>query len=69
MFTNTKEIKKRLIDLDITQTECAKRLQISLTAFNFKLNGKADWSASEIYQMKKILKISKSKMIDYFFSA
>jgi predicted transcriptional regulator len=67
MFTNTKEIKKRLIDLDITQSECAKRMQMSLTTFNFKLNGKAEWSVSEIDRFRKILKISKLKMIEYFF--
>lgn len=66
-MTNTKEIKKRLIDLGITQVECAKRMKMSLTTFNFKLNGKAEWSVSEIERMKKILKISKQKVIDYFF--
>lgn len=66
-MTNTKEIKKRLIDLEITQSECAKRMKMSLTTFNFKLNGKAEWSVSEIERFRKILKISKTKMYQWFF--
>ena len=66
-MTNTKEIKKRLIDLEITQSECAKRMKMSLTTFNFKLNGKAEWSVSEIERFRKILKISRSKMFQWFF--
>lgn len=67
-MTNTKEIKKRLIDYDITQAECAKKMKMSLSTFNFKLNGKSDWTVSEIETLCGILKISKSAVTKYFFA-
>lgn len=66
-MTNTKAIKKKLIDLDITQVECSSKMGMALSTFNFKLNGKSDWTVAEIEKLSKILKIPRGKYTEYFF--
>ncbi|MBE7092747.1 MAG: helix-turn-helix transcriptional regulator [Clostridiales bacterium] len=66
-MTNTTEIKKRLVQNGLTQSKCARIMGISLTSFNSKINGKNDWTVSEIEKLCTVLKIPKGEVIKCFF--
>lgn len=52
---NTQKIKAAMVEEGYTQAEIAKRIGISLTAFNRKINNKSDFTVSEIKNIKDIM--------------
>lgn len=62
---NTKVIKAYMALNSITQKEMASRLGMTPPTFNRKINGKVNFSSSELELMLKILKIEPN---DLFFT-
>lgn len=51
-----------------TQADVAKEIGISSTSFSDKLNGKSDFSNSEVTALCDVLSISVSEIPIYFFT-
>lgn len=56
-MTNTLRLKAAIIESGYTQEQIAKMLGISNTTFNYKINNKREFKASEIQQLVKILNL------------
>ena len=65
MPTNTSRLKARIVELDLTQEQVAKMLNISYQSLSYKINNKVDFKASEIQALCEILKITDKDK--YFF--
>lgn len=64
---NSRKLKARIIELGLPKQVVADAIGCSLTSLNYKLNGKTQFNASEIYSLSKLLHIEKQKD-DYFFN-
>lgn len=64
---NTRKIKGRMVELDISQQDAAKGLGISLPTFNQKLNGRKDFKIGEVQEFVNLLKIADEDVAEYFF--
>ena len=49
------KLKGILVEKNITQQELAQILKISVSALNFKINGKSDFSVTEAKRVSNIL--------------
>ena len=49
------KLKGILVEKNITQQELAQILQISVSALNFKINGKSDFSVTEAKRVSNLL--------------
>lgn len=57
-MTDTNALKSAIIAKGYTQNEIASKISISPTSFNYKLNNKREFKASEISALCKILGLS-----------
>lgn len=64
-MTNTNLLKARIIEKGFTQAEIAEKLGISYQSFNYKLNNRTEFKASEIEALCEILEIEDKDL--YFF--
>ncbi|MGN0539821.1 MAG: helix-turn-helix domain-containing protein [Candidatus Fimenecus sp.] len=64
-LTNTTKLKAKLLENNFTQEKIADKIDISQQTFNTKLNNKAEFKASEIKALCKLLHISDKD--EYFF--
>lgn len=53
---------------NLTQEDIAKKLNISKSTFNLKLNGNAYFSQTEIYKIGEILNVPTEQYNEYFFT-
>ena len=60
-------LKERIKELFGNQKNFAKHLGKDVSTLNLKLNGKIDWSLSDIREVCQALDISKEDVPDYFF--
>lgn len=67
-LTNTEELEIAITRAHITKRQIAKELGISETALYNKLNGSAEFKASEIVKMKDILQLSDKQRDKIFFA-
>lgn len=64
---NSQKLKGRIIELGITRPEVADAIGCSPTSLSYKLNGKREFTAREIYALSKVLRIENDKD-NYFFA-
>ena len=62
---NSNKLKGRIVEFGYTQSELAEKLGLSATGFNNKLNGRTEFTASEISELSSILEIGNKD--EYFF--
>ncbi len=62
---NSEKIKAKMVELGLTQAKLAEMLKMSTTSLNNKLQGKCEFTASEIFSMSHFLDIENKD--DYFF--
>lgn len=67
-MTNTKELEIELIRKDISKQKVADVLNISLSCLYNKLSNKAEFKASEIYKIAKLLDLTPSQKESIFFA-
>ena len=60
------KLKGKIREKNETQETLAKKLGISTTSLNYKLNGKNNFSLVEVFKLSKMLVISDLR--EYFFS-
>lgn len=56
-LTNTLRLKAAIMESGYTQEQIAQMLGISNATFNYKINNKREFKASEIQELVKILKL------------
>lgn len=56
-MTDTNALKSAIVAKGYTQNEIAAKISISLTSFNYKLNNRREFKASEISALCKILEL------------
>lgn len=62
------KLKGRIIEKFSSNANFAKELGISIASLSSKINGKTDFSASEIYKSCKLLEIKDEDAYEYFFN-
>lgn len=65
---NQKLLKAKIIAQGLTRAEIAKKMGISLTTLNYKLNGRQEFKLSEMKKICTILNLSKSEREKIFFA-
>ena len=65
-MTNTLKLKAAIMESGFNQEQLAKMLGMTNATFNYKVNNKSEFKASEIKKLCKILKI---KDVDTIFLA
>lgn len=65
---NQKLLKAKIIAQGFTRAEIAKKMGISLTTLNYKLNGRQEFKLSEVKKICTILNLNKSEREKIFFA-
>lgn len=64
---NFKKLKDILFIKELKYEDVAKMLNISTTSFSNKINGKVDFSLTEIRKLTKNLNLTDTELRDIFF--
>lgn len=67
-MTKTLELKALLIRQNLNQEQVAKELGITVPTFNYKLNNKKEFKASEIKKLSEILQMTAEEVNNIFFA-
>lgn len=65
---NQKLLKAKIIAQGLTRAEMAKKIGISLTTLNYKLNGRQEFKLSEVKKICSILNLNKIEREKIFFT-
>jgi transcriptional regulator with XRE-family HTH domain len=64
---NSQKIKARIIELGLTQEGVAKRIKMSQSSLNCKINNVRPMTTTDAENLCSVLKISDNDFGDYFF--
>lgn len=67
-MTNTAKLKAKIIELGLLQENIAMQLGMTSATFNYKLNNKTEFKASEIKKLSTILHLNVDEVFDIFFA-
>ena len=67
-MTNTSKLKGRITEKGYNLTSFSEAVHISRPCLRKRINGLADFKASEIEKICEVLEISRSDMCSYFFT-
>lgn len=65
---NYQKLKGRMVEKMESQETLARKMNISKTTINFKLNNKIPFKQDDIIIVSDILEIPKSEISEYFFT-
>ena len=65
---NQKLLKAKIIAQGLTRAEMAKKIGISLTTLNYKLNGRQEFKLSEVKKICTILNLNKTEREKILFT-
>jgi transcriptional regulator with XRE-family HTH domain len=57
-MTNREKLKGKIVENGLTQEQLADILEIRLATFNYKVNNKSEFKASEIKKLAAVLHLS-----------
>lgn len=66
-MVNTEKLKRRIKELNKTQSDCATCIGVKTPTFNQKLNNVRPLWLNEAEILQNFLEINKSDFFDYFF--
>ncbi len=67
-MTNTAKLKAKIVEKGLLQEAVAMQLGITSGTFNYKLNNKTEFKASEIKKLSNILKLTIEEFYSIFFA-
>ncbi len=67
-LTKSNMLKAKRVELGFSQTDVANALDVTLVTYRFKENGIKDFSQSELYRLRKKLKLSDKEVLYIFLS-
>jgi hypothetical protein len=65
---NKQLLKSKMILREITQPQIAKKLGLSITSINQKINGNIIFKPKEIKEIRKLLDLSNDETVEIFLS-
>ena len=65
---NYSKLKARTVEMELMGKDVAAALQMSASTYSIKLNGKAEFSQSEIRKICEVLQIEAADIPVYFFA-
>lgn len=67
-MTNEKKLKAKIVESGFNQEQIAEMLEMTNATFNYKVNGKSEFKASEIKKLCEILSLTESDCMTIFFA-
>lgn len=67
-MTNTLKLKAAIAESGLNQEQIAKMLHLSIGTFNYKLNNRVEFKASEIKKLMELLHLNSDKVMLIFFA-
>lgn len=67
-MTNTAKLKAKIVEKGMVQEELAKALGVTNATFNYKVNNKTEFKASEIKKLSKFLSLTVEEASNIFFA-
>lgn len=67
-MTNEKKLKAKIVESGFNQEQIAEMLGLTIATFNYKVNGKSEFKASEIKKLCEILSLTESDCMAIFFA-
>ena len=62
------KFKAKMVEMGITSNQLSKMLKVATSTLSLKINGKSDFSATEIKELIPILKLDEKEVLDIFFA-
>ncbi|RGM21673.1 XRE family transcriptional regulator [Eubacterium sp. OM08-24] len=67
-MTNTLKLKAVILERGFTQEQIAEMLGMTIATFNYKVNNKSEFKASEIKKLGEILHLTAEELNTIFFA-
>jgi transcriptional regulator with XRE-family HTH domain len=67
-MTNTAKLKAKIVEKGMVQEEIAQALGMTIATFNYKVNNKSEFKASEIKKLGEILHLTAEEVNIIFFA-
>lgn len=67
-MTNTAKLKAKIVEKGMVQEEIALALGMTIATFNYKVNNKREFKASEIKKLSKHLSLTAEEVNTIFFA-
>lgn len=67
-MTNEKKLKAKIVESGFNQEQVAEMLGLTIATFNYKVNGKSEFKASEIKKLWEVLSLTESDCMAIFFA-
>ncbi len=67
-MTNTSKLKAKIIENGLLQEQVAMQLGMTSATFNYKVNNKSEFKASEIKKLGEILHLTAEEVNTIFFA-
>lgn len=67
-MTDSRKLKAVIMEKGYTQEQIAKLAGMSHPTFNYKVNNKVEFKASEIHTISSLLDLTKQQVMDIFFA-
>lgn len=67
-MTNTLKLKAVILERGFTQEQIAALLGMTIATFNYKVNNKSEFKASEIKKLSEILNLTAEEVNAIFFA-
>lgn len=66
-MTNSAKLKGKMVESGLNQTWVAEQLGMTIATFNYKVNNKSEFKASEIKKLSELLSLTADEVNDIFF--
>lgn len=67
-MTNTTKLKAKIVEKGMVQEEIAQALGMTIATFNYKVNNKREFKASEIKKLSEHLSLTAEEVNTIFFA-
>ena len=67
-MTHSAKLKGKIVESGLNQTWIAEQLGMTLATFNYKVNNKTEFKASEIKKLAEILHLTADEVKELFFA-
>lgn len=67
-MTHSAKLKGKIVESGLNQTWIAEQLGMTLATFNYKVNNKTEFKASEIKKLAEILHLTANEVNEIFFA-
>lgn len=62
------KLRGRLAEMGMSQEELARKIHLSATSLNNKMNGKVQFKQNEMMSILNVIRVPVDQVVDYFFA-